>query len=56
MLELVNSENIEDLLNISKRLLPYYKNSISFFEKIEKIQNLEELEELHKKIKNEIFI
>ena len=56
MLEIVNSESVENLLYISKKLLKYYKNSFSFFEKIEKIHNYEQLEELYKKIKNEKFI
>ena len=56
MLEIINSEETEDLLEISKKLLPFYKNSVYFFWKIKNIKNLLELEEIEKLIKDEKFI
>lgn len=56
MLEIINSRNLDEIVKIANKLLPYYKNSIEYFKKLNKIKNKKELEDLEKKINNESFL
>jgi hypothetical protein len=56
MLEIIKINNLDDIIEIANKLLPYYKNSIEYFKKINEIKNKEELEYLEQKINTEYFL
>lgn len=56
LLGTIKANNTDDLLLIANKLLPYYKNSIAYFESLNNINNIKELEYLEHKINNEIFL
>jgi len=53
LLKIIDANSVEDLLDISKTILPFYKRSIYFFDKLEKINSIKDIEFLEKEIENE---
>ena len=53
MLEIINSNNIDDVVKIANQLVPYYKNSILFFDRINNIYILEDIIKFKKEVQNE---
>ncbi len=53
LLKIIDCNSIDDLLDITKKLLPFYQKSIYFFDKLEKINSLKDIIKIEKEIKNE---
>lgn len=39
MLELINSNSIDDIKKIAEALFPYYQNSLKYFSELDKLKN-----------------
>lgn len=53
MLDILNSETVEDIISIAKKLLPYYKNSSKYFLELLNVNNWVNLEKFKTNIFNE---
>lgn len=56
MLEILEVKNLEDMIKISNKLLPFFKNSLNFFEEKVLLETKEEKEKFYEKVKNEKFL